>query len=121
LFISSLCDALQSEYNVAEPQKDKRDLAQLFSSVVIPKVGRSGDSKTVKLVGGQDIRYTVKQTPEFHSSLTKTIRFQPLHSTGSGVVRLVYDGERDDPSFKFGREYYQALGYRKKKLSLSYS
>jgi len=88
---------------------------------VIPKVGRSGDSKTVKLVGGQDfIRYTVKQTPEFHSSLTKTIRFRPC-STGRGVVRLVYDGERDDPSFKFGREYYQALGYRKKKLSLSYS
>ena len=75
-FINALCDALRDEYNVVDPSS-KKDLVQLFSTVVIPRVGRSGIRRTLRQANGLDpIHYIIKQTPESRSSLTKTIRFK---------------------------------------------
>lgn len=114
-FVNSLCDALTAEYNVtdAEKEKGKKDLVSLYHSVVIPRVGRGGFRKQ-ETVASNLVSYTVKQTPELRSSLTKTIRFRPI---GGRDIRtepiVIYDGLKDDPSFQLGRSYYEALGYKK--------
>lgn len=100
-FISSLCDALECEYSLTVPT-NKRDLVQLFTSVIIPRVGRFS-------IPEQSTNRTIKQTPESRSSLTKTIRFQSYHFGVS--PRLVYAGEKDDKSFNHARNYYIELGY----------
>ncbi len=66
----------------------------------------------------------MKQTPEFRSSLQKTVRFQ-LIKTNTSVGQLqppLYDGEVDDPSFEPGRTFWpmkylynNALGHKKRK------
>ena len=57
-----------------EEEKDKRDLVNLFTSAVAPRLGRWVIRKSDSI--------TCRQTPELRSSLTKTIRFrakQPTH------------------------------------------
>lgn len=105
-FINALCDALRHEYNVDDPSK-KKDLVQVFSSVVIPRVGRSGIRKTFTQANGPDLHYIIKQTPESRSSLTKTIRFQSCPAPAAAT--LIYDGEIHDPSFISGRQYFRDI------------
>ena len=107
-FINALCDALRDEYNVVDPSS-KKDLVQLFSTVVIPRVGRSGIRRTLRQANGLDpIHYIIKQTPESRSSLTKTIRFKCAPFLGT--VTSIYDGEINDPStFEFGRNYFRNM------------
>ncbi len=80
VFIQSLCDALSNEYkdviNPEKKEKNKRDLIQLFTDFVIPIVGRSGGN--------------LKQTPEFRSSLVKSIRFRRQKT--NGIILHEYDG-----------------------------
>lgn len=120
-FIKELCDALSKEYTNEHPNpaasSNKRDLVQLFTAVVIPKVCQSTLQKTTT--------YTIKQTPEFRSSLQKTVRFQLIKPTASNVGQpplVLYDGEVDDPSFEPGRAlwpmkdfYHEALGHMNKR------
>lgn len=118
-FIKALCDALLNEYTEEHPTPAatrKRDLAQVFTAVVIPKVCQSIPTATKD--------YTMKQTPEFRSSLQKAVRFK-ITKTNAGVEQpafILYEGEVDDPSFEPGRTfwpmkdlYHEALGYGKKK------
>jgi len=97
VFIKSFCDALRNEYkdvvNPEKKEKNKNDLIQLFTEFVIPIVSRSGGE--------------FKQTPEFRSSLVKTIRFRcrEIH----GIILNEYDGEKQDPSFVHARKYGEAL------------
>ncbi len=106
-FINTLCDALRHEYNV-DDSSNKKDLVQLFSTVVIPRVGRSGIRMPFPQPNGLVLYYIIKQTPESRSSLTKTIRFRNCNAT-PGAVTSVYDGERDDPSFEIGRSYFRII------------
>ncbi len=106
-FVNALCDALRREYNV-DDSINKKDLVQLFSTVVIPRVGRSEIRLTLTQVNGPDRQYIIKQTPESRSSLTKNIRFRNC-STAPGAVRLVHDGEIHDPSFEIGRSYFRII------------
>jgi len=96
VFFASLCGTVKTEYSsTATTINDKRDLALLFSSVVIPEMARKG------------------QTPEFSSSLSKKIRFRQTITPGE--ILYPYDGA-NEATFKLGRDYYEALGFRKKKL-----
>lgn len=106
MFIRVLCEALQQEYN-DEDLSNKKDLMQLFGSVVIPKVGRSEIRMAVPQPNGPDLTYIIKQTPESRSSLTKTIKFK--RAPAPGVVRIIYDGEAHDPSFGDGRSYFRNI------------
>lgn len=45
--------------------------------------------------------HTMKQTPEYRTSLTKKIRFK--RATTQGKAALIYDGKVDDNSFEPGR------------------
>jgi len=54
----------------------KRDLVNLFTSAVTPRLGRWA----IKMVDAPDFA-TFRQTPELRSSLTKTIRFRAKQST----------------------------------------
>ncbi len=83
------------------------DLVQLFSTVVIPRVGRSEIRMTLPQANGPPLNYIIKQTPESRSSLTKTIRFRS--HAAPGAARLIYDGEIHDPCFLIGREYFRNL------------
>lgn len=58
-----------------EEKKGKKDLAHLFTSVVVPNV-----SQWVINVG-QPKHATLRNTPELRSSLNKTIRFRAKQST----------------------------------------
>ena len=105
-FMNALCDALRHEYNIDDPS-NKKDLVQLFSSVVIPRVGRSGIRRTLRQANGSDLHYIIKQTPESRSSLTKTIRFRC--TTTPAAVKFIYDGEIHDRSFEIGRSYFKNI------------
>jgi len=97
VYIQSLCNALRNEYkdviNPEKKEKNKRDLIQLFTEFVIPTVGRSGGE--------------FKQTPEFRSSLVKTIRFRRQETHGK--ILNEYDGAKQDPSFVHARKYRESL------------
>jgi len=105
-FINALCDTLRHEYNIDDPS-NKKDLVQLFSTVVIPRVGRSEIRMPFTQANGQEFYYIIKQTPESRSSLTKTIRFKRTPAPGS--VTTIYDGESDDLSFENGRSYFRNI------------
>ncbi len=100
-FISHLCGAMMSEYgnnNAENPEKEshKRDLVNLFTSAVAPRLGRWVIRKSETI--------TVRQTPELRSSLTKTIRFrakQPTHVIANQIkeeAALMAQNGRNDPS-----------------------
>lgn len=59
------------------------------------------------------------QMPEFSSSLVKKIRFRKTITPGE--ILQSYDGAEKDPTFKLGRDYYEALGFRKKTIFSSVS
>ncbi len=59
-----------------EEEKDKRDLVNLFTSAVAPRLGR-----WIIKTGDAPDHTTYRQTPELRSSLTKTIRFRAKQST----------------------------------------
>ena len=104
-----------AEYNTADAEKEKKkkDLVQLYHSVVIPRVGREGFRKQVQ-IASKSVWYNIKQTPELRSSLTKTIRFRPIgRAPAAGSVVAIFDWEKNDPSFEHGRKYYESLGYKK--------
>ena len=72
---------MTSEYgdnhaNKAEEEKGKKDLAHLFTSVVVPRV-----SQWAIKVTGHPEHATLRNTPELRSSLNKTIRFRAKQST----------------------------------------
>lgn len=98
-FIKFLCASLKSEYCKADVSNKKRDLVQLFSYEVIPKVMRS--SSMAVREKGENV-YTVMQTPELRSMLTKKIQFQFTNSR-SGIT-VVYDGKNEDKLFKIGQD-----------------
>ena len=60
----------------AEEEKEKRDLTNLFTSVVVPRLGRL----VIRRNGTPDC-ITCRQTPELRSSLSKTIRFRAKQPT----------------------------------------
>lgn len=60
----------------AEEEKEKRDLANLFTSTVVPRLGRL----VIRRNGTPDC-ITCRQTPELRSSLSKTIRFRAKQPT----------------------------------------
>jgi len=99
VFIPVLCKALRCEYsNTHHPASNKkRSLDQVFTAVVIPEVCQWSYNKET---------YTVKQTPEYRTSLSKNIRFEPVSKhaeTFNSPASLIYDGEKDDKSFEPGR------------------
>ena len=71
----------------------KRDLTQLFTTFVTPLVGRT------------------RQTPEFRSSLSKTIRFRRNHNHVLISPKPLYDGA-NQTHFKHARAYYESLGFK---------
>lgn len=77
------------------------DLVQLFSYDVIPKVMRFSEMPVNQ---GERNHYTVKQTPELRSMLTKKIYFQNIASSNRVKINSVYDGEKKDDLFKIGRK-----------------
>lgn len=111
-FIKVLCKALKYEY--ASPhypaESNKRNLCQVFTAVVIPKVCHWNIDENPNRI--------MKQTPEYRTCLSKNIRFQLFNNAmeNSGPS-LVYDGEKHDKSFEPGRTlwplrdlYYMELG-----------
>jgi len=104
-FIKVLCTSIISEYYEREDPKKKRDLVQLFSYEVIPKVMRNSDCPLwEETAAGQQNTITITQTPELRSMLTKKILLE--RSTTIGQVKKVYDGRKEDYLFKIGQGMY---------------
>jgi len=115
-FINSLCKTIDHEYkeelvneekdkdkieekkkNILKKTLGKRDLTQLFTTFVTPVVGNDA---------------TFWQTPEFRSSLSKTIRFRRIQDPVEIIP--VYDGETKQP-FQHARAYHNSLGWKERK------
>jgi len=75
----------------------KRDLTQLFTTFVTPDLGRT------------------IQTPEFRSSLSKTIRFRRNITNPGTKFGIAYDGA-EHKAFTDARQYYISLGWKAKKI-----
>jgi len=84
----------KGENKILRKSLEKRDLTQLFTTFVTPLVGRT------------------IQTPEFRSSLSKTIRFRKIQNPGI-AVKPAYDGAEKE-AFKNAREYNISLGRKAK-------
>ncbi len=118
-FINSLCKALNHEYRgklINEEKRDnkdkfeeeekkllkkslaKRDLTQLFTMFVTPVVGSNAKNW---------------QTPEFRSSLSKTIRFRCVQSPVH--IEPFYNGE-EYSHFRHARAYHTSLGCIEEKV-----
>lgn len=121
-FIKTLCNALVSEYAADPPKPRTRDLAQLFTSEVIPAVCSWDFSMDPVYIEGEWVVRKVKQIPESRSSLVKSIRFKTYQTNEFIEPAVIYDGEVDDESFVLARDlwplknlYHKALGHKKKK------
>ena len=121
-FIQTLCNALLSEY-VAEPPKPRtRDLAQMFTSEIIPTVCNWDCPKGLIFIDGEWVTRKITQIPEYRSSLVKTMRFKHDQTNENVEPTVIYDGEVDDESFALARDllplntlYHKALGHKKRK------
>lgn len=106
-FINSLCRTLNDEYKevnekeekiILKKSLEKRDLTQLFTTFVTTLVSRTN------------------QTPEFRSSLSKTIRFRLIKKNHENEeFKPDYDGAEKE-AFKDARKYYVSLGYKAKRI-----